>query len=81
MTAEPKRPHVQIVGAGPGAPDLLTLRAARAIEAAEVLVWTDSLINPQIAALAPEGCEKIRTSTLTLEEVLAVVVELSLIHI
>jgi len=40
-----------------------------------VLVWTDSLINPQIAALAPEGCEKIRTSTLTLEEVLAVVVE------
>jgi precorrin-4/cobalt-precorrin-4 C11-methyltransferase len=75
MTTEPNRPHVQIVGAGPGAPDLLTLRAARAIEAAEVLVWTDSLINPQIAALAPEGCEKIRTSTLTLEEVLAVVVE------
>ena len=75
MTPEPKRAHVQIVGAGPGAPDLLTLRAARAIEAAEVLVWTDSLINPQIAALAPEGCEKIRTSTLTLEEVLAVVVE------
>jgi precorrin-4/cobalt-precorrin-4 C11-methyltransferase len=75
MRAEPKRPNVQIVGAGPGAPDLLTLRAARAIEAAEVLVWTDSLINPQIAALAPDGCERIRTSTLTLEEVLAVVVE------
>jgi precorrin-4/cobalt-precorrin-4 C11-methyltransferase len=75
MRAEPKRPCVQIVGAGPGAPDLLTLRAARAIEAAEVLVWTDSLINPQIAALAPNGCERIRTSTLTLEEVLAVVVE------
>ena len=63
------------MGAGPGATDLLTLRAARAIEAAEVLVWTDSLINPQIAALAREGCQKIRTSTLTLEEVLAVVVE------
>ena len=75
MRAQPKRPNVQIVGAGPGAPDLLTLRAARAIEAAEVLVWTDSLINPQIAALAPDGCERIRTSTLTLEEVLAVVVE------
>ena len=75
MTASPERPHVQIVGAGPGATDLLTLRAARAIEAAEVLVWTDSLINPQIAALAPDGCEKIRTSTLTLEEVLDVVVE------
>ena len=75
MTAAAERPYVQIVGAGPGATDLLTLRAARAIEAAEVLVWTDSLINPQIAALATESCQKIRTSTLTLEEVLAVVVE------
>ncbi|WP_216904829.1 precorrin-4 C(11)-methyltransferase [Synechococcus sp. CCY 9618] len=69
---------VQIVGAGPGAPDLLTLRAARAIEAAEVLVWTDSLVNPQIAALAPEGCESVRTSTLTLEEVMEVVRERAL---
>ncbi|MFM7675673.1 MAG: precorrin-4 C(11)-methyltransferase [Synechococcus sp.] len=68
-------PRVWIVGAGPGAPDLLTLRAARLIEQAEVLVWTDSLVNPQIAALAPAGCERVRTSTLTLEEVLAVVVE------
>jgi len=75
MPSESERPRVMIVGAGPGAPDLLTLRAASAIAAAEVLVWTDSLINPQIAALAPEGCERIRTSTLTLEEVLAVVVE------
>jgi precorrin-4/cobalt-precorrin-4 C11-methyltransferase len=75
MPSESERPRVMIVGAGPGAPDLLTLRAASAIAAAEVLVWTDSLINPQIAALAPEGCECIRTSTLTLEEVLAVVVE------
>ncbi len=71
MSSQP----VWIVGAGPGAPDLLTLRAARAIEQAEVLVWTDSLVNPQISALAPATCEKIRTSTLTLEEVIAAVVE------
>jgi precorrin-4/cobalt-precorrin-4 C11-methyltransferase len=69
---------VQIVGAGPGAPDLLTLRAARAIERAQVLVWTDSLVSPQIAALAPEGCETVRTSSLTLEQVMAVVVERAL---
>jgi precorrin-4/cobalt-precorrin-4 C11-methyltransferase len=65
---------VQIVGAGPGAPDLLTLRAARAIEAAEVLVWTDSLVSPQIVAMASPECETVRTSSLTLEEVMAVVV-------
>ena len=66
---------VRIVGAGPGALDLLTLRAAAAIEQAEVLVWTDSLVNPQIAALAPADCERIRTSSLTLEQVMAVVLE------
>jgi hypothetical protein len=66
---------VRIVGAGPGAPDLLTLRAASAIEQAEVLVWTDSLVSPQIAALAPEGCERIRTSSLTLEQVMEVVLQ------
>ena len=72
---EPGAGQVWIVGAGPGAPDLMTLRAARAIERAEVLVWTDSLVSPQIAAMALEGCESIRTSTLTLEQVMEVVVE------
>ncbi|WP_261348356.1 precorrin-4 C(11)-methyltransferase [Cyanobium sp. Morenito 9A2] len=71
----PIAPSVRIVGAGPGAPDLLTLRAARAIEQADVLVWTDSLVSPQIAALAQADCESIRTSTLTLEEVMAVLIE------
>ena len=66
---------VWIVGAGPGAPDLLTLRAARAIEQAEVLIWTDSLVNPQLAAMAPESCERIRTSTLTLEEVMGLMLD------
>ena len=66
---------VWIVGAGPGAPDLLTLRAARVIEQAEVLIWTDSLVNPQLAAMAPERCERVRTSTLTLEEVMDVMLD------
>ncbi|WP_438982404.1 precorrin-4 C(11)-methyltransferase [Vulcanococcus sp.] len=66
---------VWIVGAGPGAPDLLTLRAARVIEQAEVLIWTDSLVNPQLAAMAPENCERVRTSTLTLEEVMDVMLD------
>ena len=73
--SQPASPHVWIVGAGPGAIDLLTLRAARLIEAAEVLIWADSLVNPAVAALAPESCERLRTSNLTLEEVMAVLID------
>ena len=61
---------VCFVGAGPGASDLLTLRAADRLRQADVLLWTDSLVCPQITALAPDACERIRTSTLTLEEVM-----------
>lgn len=71
----PKPSTIAIVGAGPGAPDLLTRRAEDRLRSADVLIWTDSLVSPQIAALAPEGCERIRTSTLTLEEVLPVMIE------
>ena len=66
---------VSFVGAGPGAPDLLTLRAADRIRRAEVLVWTDSLVCPEIAALADEDCLQIRTSRLTLEEVVPQLIE------
>jgi precorrin-4/cobalt-precorrin-4 C11-methyltransferase len=75
--SEPSLPPVKIVGAGPGAPDLLTLRAASAIQQAQVLLWTDSLVSPRIAALAPPECERIGTSTLTLEEVMESLVQRS----
>lgn len=71
----PKPSTIAIVGAGPGAPDLLTRRAEDRLRSADVLIWTDSLVSPKIAALAPEGCERIRTSTLTLEEVLPVMID------
>jgi precorrin-4/cobalt-precorrin-4 C11-methyltransferase len=74
-SSTPIQPTVSIVGAGPGAPDLLTRRAENRLKQADVLIWTDSLVSPQIAALAPEGCERIRTSTLTLEEVLPLIID------
>jgi precorrin-4/cobalt-precorrin-4 C11-methyltransferase len=75
VSSSPIQASVSIVGAGPGAPDLLTRRAENRLKQADVLIWTDSLVSPQIAALAPEGCERIRTSTLTLEEVLPLIID------
>ena len=61
MPPEPKTLFpVQLVGAGPGAADLLTLRAARVIEGAQALLY-DALVGEDILALAPQACLKIQT--------------------
>ncbi len=66
---------VSIVGAGPGAIDLMTIRALDRLKQAEVLVWTDSLIPPQIVSIAPKDCERISTSSLTLEKILSLLID------
>jgi uroporphyrinogen III methyltransferase/synthase len=52
------RGRVFLVGAGPGAPDLITLRGAAVMGSAEVIVY-DSLVSPEILRLAPAGAERI----------------------
>jgi len=52
--------HVLLVGAGPGPADLLTLRALRAIEGAQALLY-DALVSDEVLALAPSGCLAIQT--------------------
>jgi uroporphyrin-III C-methyltransferase len=60
MPHEGKAGLVRLVGAGPGAADLLTLRALRAIEGAQALLY-DALISEEVLALAPRACLKIQT--------------------
>ena len=65
---------VSIVGAGPGSLDLMTLKAINRVKNAEVIVWTDSLIPKQIVELSAKNCELITTSSLTLEEIIPVLI-------
>jgi precorrin-4 C11-methyltransferase len=67
-----QRPKVWFVGAGPGAADLLTFRAAAAIAAADVVVWAGSLVSPDVLVHARAGAELLDSSQLTLEQVTAV---------
>jgi precorrin-4 C11-methyltransferase len=64
-----ERPKVWFVGAGPGAADLLTFRAAAAIAAADVVVWAASLVSPDVLAHASPRAELLDSSALTLERV------------
>lgn len=52
--------RVFLVGAGPGAADLITTRGARLLAAAEVVLY-DSLVNPELLRLAPAGAERIHS--------------------
>ena len=63
---------VHFVGAGPGAPDLITLRGAALLERADVVIYAGSLVNPALLAHCRDGCEVYNSATMTLEEVLSV---------
>ncbi len=60
---------VYFIGAGPGAPDLLTLRAARIIERCPVCLHAGSLVPREVVAMAPEGARILDTSSMTLDEI------------
>jgi uroporphyrin-III C-methyltransferase len=76
-------PKVMLVGAGPGSVDLLTVRALRAIEQAEALLY-DALAGEEILALAPRRCLRIRTgkraggATMKQDEINALMARLAL---
>ncbi len=60
MLSDPSTGRVLLVGAGPGPADLMTVRAARAVQSAQALLY-DALVSDEVIALAPPGCVRIQT--------------------
>jgi precorrin-4/cobalt-precorrin-4 C11-methyltransferase len=65
---------VFFIGAGPGDPELLTVKARGVIERADVIVYADSLVNPEICGMAPRRCQIYRSAALNLEEISEIIV-------
>lgn len=63
---------IHFVGAGSGAPDLITVRGKKFLEQADVIIYAGSLVNPQLLEYKKEGCQVYNSAQMTLEEVLDV---------
>ena len=66
---------VHFVGAGPGAPDLITRRGAALLQTADCIIYAGSLVNPALLGLAGPDCAIYNSAEMTLEQVLAVMKE------
>lgn len=62
---------ISFVGAGPGAPDLITLRGAARLAAADIVIWASSLVPEAVLGHARAGAEIHDSAAMTLEDVLA----------
>lgn len=69
---------IHFVGAGPGAPDLITLRGARLLGEADVVVYAGSLVNPALLEQCKPDCELHDSSRMTLPAIMDVLREAAL---
>ncbi|MCI9106302.1 MAG: precorrin-4 C(11)-methyltransferase [Lachnospiraceae bacterium] len=63
---------IYFIGAGPGDPELITIKGKRLIEEADVIVYAGSLVNPQVLVGAKPGAKIYNSATMTLDEVISV---------
>ena len=63
---------IHFVGAGSGAPDLITVRGKKYLEEADVVIYAGSLVNPKLLEYTKDICTIYNSAKMTLEEVLSV---------
>lgn len=66
---------IYIVGAGPGAEDLITIRGVELLKKADTIIYAGSLVNPGLLKYAKETCSIHDSAKMTLEEVISVMEE------
>ena len=67
-----KEGEVLFVGAGPGDPELITVKGLKALQQAELVVYAGSLVNPALLEECPEDCEVHDSAPLNLDQVLEI---------
>ena len=66
---------VSFIGAGPGAVDLITVRGQKLLSEADVIIYAGSLVNEGLLNLKKDGCEVHNSASMTLDEVITVMVD------
>ena len=67
---------IYFIGAGPGASDLITVRGAKILSEAGMIIYAGSLVNPEIVKIyAKNNCEILDSASMTLEEILKKLLE------
>lgn len=66
---------VSIVGAGPGDPELITVKGQNLLKRADVIIYAGSLVNPSLLEFAKNGCAVFNSASMTLPEVIDIIVK------
>jgi precorrin-4/cobalt-precorrin-4 C11-methyltransferase len=69
-----KDARVYFIGAGPGDPELLTVKGRRIISNADVIIYAGSLIHPRIVSLKKKGAASYDSASMNLREMLSIMV-------
>ena len=71
----PVKGKVFFVGAGPGDPELITLKGKRLLEKADVIVYAGSLLNPEILKFSKQGAKLYDSAAMSLDEIVKTMVD------
>ena len=72
---------ISFIGAGPGDPELLTIKGKKLIDAADVIIYAGSLVNPEVLSGRKKDAEVFNSAYMDLDEVIAVMENILLIDL